>query len=267
MKFLKKASLAASIAAVSFAANAELVAMDEATMSAATGQAGIDLDVTLTGTNAVSVGEILYTDTDATDGGSLSLSNITVGTASGTLTINNAIDVTSDGIMNIATGAVSGLQIGVGSVDLVNTSGVNSGNLISDLNLTMDLGVSNTTIGKGTYDASGVFTADTKTVIDSQSAFKITSGSFSALDGNVGVSGITFDDNGGNVAVDTTMWADGAGFNIKVNSIVGDLTLGAVTLGGTTDGTTGVFTAGPSIGSVAISDIQMAGATITVSGH
>ena len=103
-------------------------------------------------------------------------------------------------------------------------------------------------------------------MIDSQSAFKITSGSFSALDGNVGVSGITFDDNGDNVAVDTTMWADGAGFNIKVNSIVGDLTLGAVTLGGTTDAS-GVFTAGPSIGSVAISDIQMAGATITVSGH
>ena len=80
MKFLKKASLAASIAAVSFAANAELVAMDEATMSAATGQAGIDLNITLEGANAISVGEILYTDTDATDGGSLSLSNITVGT-------------------------------------------------------------------------------------------------------------------------------------------------------------------------------------------
>ena len=265
MKFLKKASLAVSIAAVSFAANAELVAMDEATMSAATGQAGIDLNITLEGANAISVGEILYTDTDT--GGSLSLSTVTVGTASGTLTIENTIDITEDGIMNIATGAVSGLQIGVASVDLVNAAGANSGNLISGLSLSMDLGVSNTTIGKGTYDAAGVFTADTKTVIDSQSSFKITAGSLSALDGQVGVSGITFDNDGQNVEVDTTMWADASGFNIKVNSIAGDLTLGAVTLGGTTDATTGVFTAGPSIGSVGISNIQMAGATITVSGH
>jgi len=263
MKFLKKASLAVSIAAVSFAANAELVAMDEATMSAATGQAGIDLNITLEGANAISVGEILYTDTDT--GGSLSLSTVTVGTTSGTLTIENTIDITEEGIMNIATGAVSGLQIGVASVDLVNAAGANSGNLISGLNLSMELGASNTTIGKGTYDA-GVFTADSKTLIDSQSSFKITDGSLSALDGQVGVSGITFDDNGGNVQVDTTMWADASGFNIKVNSISGDLTLGAVTLGGTTDGN-GVFTAGPSIGSVGISNIQMAGATITVSGH
>ncbi|PCI48568.1 DUF6160 family protein [Thalassolituus oleivorans] len=267
MKFLKKASLAVSIAAVSFAANAELVAMDEATMSAATGQAGIDLNITLEGANAISIGEILYTDTDVADGGSLSLSTVTLGTASGTLTIENTIDITSDGIMKIATGAVSGLQIGVGSVDLVNAAGANSGNLISGLSLSMDLGVSSTTIGKGTYDAGGVFTADSKTLIDSQSSFKITDGSLSALDGQVGVSGITFDNDGQNVEVDTTMWADASGFNIKVNSIAGDLTLGAVTLGGTTDATTGVFTAGPSIGSVGISNIQMAGATITVSGH
>ncbi|WP_320820602.1 DUF6160 family protein [Thalassolituus sp.] len=253
MKFLKKASLAVSIAAVSFAANAELVAMDEATMSAATGQAGINLDITLEGANAISVGEILYTDTDT--GGSLSLSTVTVGTATGTLTIENVIDITEEGIMNIATGAVSGLQIGVGSVDLVNATGDNAGNLISGLSLSMDLGASNTTIGKGTYDAAGVFTADTKTVIDSQSSFKITDGSLSALDGQVGVSGITFDNDGANVEVDTTMWADANGFNIKVNSIAGDLTLGAVTLGGS------------SIGSVGISNIQMAGATITVSGH
>jgi hypothetical protein len=255
MKFLKKASLAVSIAAVSFAANAELVAMDEATMSAATGQAGINLDITLEGANAISIGEILYTDTDVADGGSLSLSTVTVGTDSGTLTIENVIDITEEGIMNIATGAVSGLQIGVGSVDLVNATGGNSGNLISGLSLSMDLGVSNTTIGKGTYDAAGVFTADTKTVIDSQSSFKITAGSLSALDGQVGVSGITFDNDGANVEVDTTMWADANGFNIKVNSIAGDLSLGAVTLGGS------------SIGSVGISNIQMAGATITVSGH
>ena len=259
MKFLKKASLAASIAAVSFAANAELVSMDEATMSAATGQAGINLDITLDGANAISIGEILYTDTDVADGGSLSLSTVTVGTDSGTLTIKNKIDITSDGIMNIATEAVSGLKIGVGSVDLVNAAGANSGNLISGLSLSMDLGVSNTTIGKGTYDAAGDFTADTKTVIDSQSSFKITAGSLSALDGQIGVSGITFDNDGQNVDVDTTMWADASGFNIKVNSIAGDLTLGAVTLGGTTDATTGVFTAGPSIGSVGISNIQKIG--------
>ena len=204
MKFLKKASLAASIAAVSFAANAELVSMDEATMSAATGQAGINLDITLDGANAISIGEILYTDTDVADGGSLSLSTVTVGTDSGTLTIKNKIDITSDGIMNIATEAVSGLKIGVGSVDLVNAAGANSGNLISGLSLSMDLGVSNTTIGKGTYDAAGDFTADTKTVIDSQSSFKITAGSLSALDGQIGVSGITFDNDGQNVDVDTT---------------------------------------------------------------
>jgi len=66
MKFLKKASLAAAIAAAPFAAQAELVAMDDATMSSTTGQAGVTIDITI-GATGITADSVTYTDTD-TDG-------------------------------------------------------------------------------------------------------------------------------------------------------------------------------------------------------
>jgi len=266
MKLLKKASLAASIAAVSFAANAELAVLDDAAMSEATGQAGIDLDITLEGTDAISIGEVLYTDTDT--GGSLSISNVAIGTTSTPITLSNVIDITADGVLTIdQVNDVNDLLITVGSVDLKGTGGENA-NLLSNVSLNMEVGASETAIGtNAAVDLDGVeatvavdgIDAGT-TVITSKGSFEIVDGTFSALDGNVVVSGVSFNnpnnlDGSNNVATDMTMWADTNGFNVKVNSIQGNLTLGSIELGGS------------SIGSVGISDIAMSGATITVSGH
>jgi hypothetical protein len=260
MKFLKKASLAASIAAVSFAANAELVAMDEMAMAAATGQAGIDLDIELSGTDAISIGSIVYTDTD-TDG-SLTIDTISVGAADGgVLTLTNAIDITADGDLQIVGGAVNGLLVSVGSVDL---SG--GANLVSDLSLNINMGESTTVISQAAAgDADGV--AENATKIDHTGSFQITDGSVDLLDGGIQISGIEVynmvDDGTGTmvkgaVTTDLVMWTDADALNIKAG-FEGSIELGSVTLGSSATAA--------SIGSVAINDLAMTGATIKVSGH
>lgn len=264
MKFLKKASLAASIAAVSFAANAELVAMDEMSMAAATGQAGIDLNIELTGTNAISIGSVVYTDTanaDGTDGGSLSISGIRLGVADnadgtdGVLTIANTIDINSDGDLVIGGSAVDGLLLGVDSVDL---SG--GANLVSDLAISMDLGASTTVISEAAAnDADGV--AEGATKIDHTGSFEITDGSVNLLDGGIQITGLKVynaaaADN--KVTTDLVMWTDTDALNIKAG-FQGTIELGSVVLGSNP--------AGASIGSVAINNLAMTGATIKISGH
>ena len=270
MKFLKKASLAASIAAVSFAANAELVAMDEMAMAAATGQAGIDLDIELTGTDAISIGSIVYTDTanaDGTDGGSLTIDTINIGVAdnadgsAGTLLLENTIDITSEGNLQIVGGAVDGLLLSVNSIDL---SG--GANLVSDLSLSINMGESTTIISQAAAgDADGV--AENATKIDHTGSFQITDGSVDLLDGGIQISGIEVynmvDDGTGTmvkgaVTTDLVMWTDTDALNIKAG-FEGSIELGSVTLGSSASAA--------SIGSVAINDLAMTGATIKVSGH
>jgi uncharacterized protein DUF6160 len=58
MKGLKKIALVTAIAAAPFAANAELTAMDDSAMSAATGQAGLTIDLSAN----VKIGEVAYQD-------------------------------------------------------------------------------------------------------------------------------------------------------------------------------------------------------------
>lgn len=242
MKFLKKVSLAASIAAVSVAANAEMVAMDEVSMSEATGQAGITLQMDV---GTITVGEVLYTDTD--EGGALSLDTLSISGAQ----MDYDIDILGDGTLQIArTNTVSGMTLSLGSVDVLGTSG-ESTNLLSGLSLNMDLGTSLTSI----YEATG---GDglSDTIIDMDSSFKINSGSVTLLNGAIGVGSITFDDGaGGMVTTSTTITADEQGLGIALNAISGDLTLGSVTVGGA------------SLGDLAISDLSMSNTTILVTGH
>jgi len=274
MKFLKKASLAVSIAAVSFAANAELVAMDEMAMAAATGQAGIDLDIQLQGTDAISIGSIVYTDTvdDSSDpsevgGGSLTIDTIKVGVADnadgskGTLLLTNAIDITSAGDLQIVGGAVNGLLLSVDSVDL---SG--GANLVSGLALEINMGQSSTVISQAAedvvgsgVDADGVDAGATK--ISHSGSFEIVDGSVNLLDGGIQISGLKVynaDAADNKVTTDVIMWTDTNALNIKAG-FQGSIELGSVALGSAADAA--------SIGSVAINDLAMTGATIKVSGH
>jgi len=285
MKFLKKATLAAAVAVAPFAAQAELKALDDAMMSATTGQAGVTIDMQLaagTGNSAaIRVGEVVYEDQ-----GQVSINNVQVGTATG-VTIRQTVDVNTDGslvivaggavtsggaadngIANNGIGDIAGLNVKLGAVNLQDSTGAQVGSsLVASANLNVDLGESVTTIRGGI--AADTFLNDAGnegdyTVIDQTSSLKLTSSGakgsdtsseISALGGNVGLVGLTFDDNGNNATISQKIWANSAGLNIKLESITGDLTVGAIELGGN------------SIGSVTVSDIVMAGVTQKIYGH
>lgn len=267
MKFLKKASLAASIAAVSFAANAELVAMDEMSMAAATGQAGIDLDISLTGTDAITIGEILYTDTadNDGDGGQLAITGVQVGVADAangdaqTITLLNKIDIKEDGSIVIDGSAtnVSGLQFSVANVETRTAAGVSAANLASNVSLTMNVIGSTTTIAQSGTDT---------TITMSGGSVDITDGSATLLNGAIGISGLQaynmVDDGTGTgtlvrtgLSTDATLTFNGNGIGISDLDLAGTIDIANVTVGGS------------SIGSLAISDLALNNATIQISGH
>ncbi|GAA6145417.1 DUF6160 family protein [Thalassolituus maritimus] len=255
MKFLKKASLAASIAAVSFAANAELVAMDEMAMAAATGQAGIDLDITLTGEEAISIGEVLYTDTagDATPGGgSLAISGIKLGSADGSaITLYNAIDIDETGsiIMDGSATSLTGLRLQVATVETRTSAGAAAANLVSGLDITMNVEGGVTTIAQ-----SG---ADT-TITSAGGSVEVTSGSMTLLNNAIGVSDLKVygvDGEGSGISTDATLVFNGSGVSITDLDLAGTIEIGDLALGGS------------SIGSVSISNIALNGAAVTISGH
>jgi len=156
MKFLKKASLAAAIAAAPFAAQAELVALDDATMSSTTGQAGVTIEIQL-GSDGIGIGQVEYTDE-----GSVLLQNINVKDSGGAgLNITQTIDVDANGNLLIGMSELNGLQVTMGggtaidagtgavtsnsAVALKSTAGAVT-ELVNDVNLVLDMGASTTTI-------------------------------------------------------------------------------------------------------------------------
>ena len=274
MKFLKKASLAASIAAVSFAANAELVAMDEMSMAAATGQAGIDLDISLTGANAISIGSILYRDTD-TDGGVL-IDGVTIGSATGgTVTLYNQIDIEENGDIVIGginpdTGVanVQDLVMSIGDISTVGATydGVTmnaddtallgmGANLVGASTIYMTLTSGTTTIGQDDTDT---------TIVMSGGSVEITSNGtdqntdVTLLNNAIGLKGLQVyrtDGVGSGISTDATLVFNDNGISITNVNLAGTISVSSVELGGS------------SIGSLAISDIALNGAAITISGH
>ena len=74
MKSFKQLALAAAVLSASFMAQAELKSMDDASMSAVTGQAGISIAGDFSGT----VGNVAYIDDLGAGGGQLNLSGITM---------------------------------------------------------------------------------------------------------------------------------------------------------------------------------------------
>src|SRR5690606_40820408 len=281
MKFLKKASLAAAIAAASISAQAGMVALDDETMAATTGQAGVTIELNLqTGTGndaAVKVGGIDYTDD-----GQIQIDNVWVGTENPAgIIIKQDIDVEANGQLKIKVDPVTGLKVGVGAVYLAartgagtasdpyvytQADGTNSEALVGNVNLGIDLGPSTTLIGaKSTFAAAdvakvtGAGVTDASMVISSDSSLKITSGSLEALGGGVKVRNLTFDDNGNNAVIKQKIFASDKGLNIVMESITGDLRIGDITLG--------KAASAASIGSVTVSDIVLAGVTQTIYGH
>lgn len=265
MKTLTKTTLAAAIAVASFGANAELKAMDDAVLSGVTGQAGVTIDIKLqpeANKDVVSVGEVKYTDE-----GSVSIKNIKVNTADGdALTISQTIDVNSDGELVTGMSILDNkmLKVEVGSVDLESAAGTTTANVASDVVLNVGLGQTDTIIGKkgsGSFVAANVPASageDGKTLIKSTTSIEIKDSSLNAVDGNIKIGGLSFNQGGvGNKAsVTQYIWANDNGVNIQMSSIQGDLTVGSLSFG-----------TKPSIGSVSVSNIEMAGLTQTIYGH
>jgi len=268
MKFLKKASLAVSIAAVSFAANAELVAMDEIAMAAATGQAGIDLDITLKGEEAIKIGEVLYTDTagDATPGGgSLAISNIRVGTTNPNgIVLYNAIDIDENGsiIIDSQQTDLQGLRLRVGTVETRDSNGDAAANLVSDLDVTMNVEGGTTTIAQSGTDT---------TITSVGGSVQVTEGSMTLLNGAIGVADLTVysvdavTGEIGGISTDSTLTFNGDGIAITDLNLAGTIEIGTLSIGANTAAEGNP--ANNVIGSLAISDLQLNGAEIRISGH
>jgi hypothetical protein len=283
MKFLKKASLAASIAAVSFAANAELVAMDEMSLAAATGQAGIDIDVSLTGTEAISIGEVLYRDTDT--GGGLSVSDITLGSANGsTITLFNKVDIEENGDIVIDSSETSliGMKLSIGGVYTVTDDYAGDSNNDNVIN-SLDAGVAANLVGdtdifmniKG--GTSKITQTDTNTVIEMRE------GSVEITSDDLGDTNISLLNNAVTLGKLQVYGADGVGSGISTQAdltfsdngvsignlnLAGTIKIGELGLGGVTTTVDDVEVFTPSvIGSLEISNIVLSGAQITISGH
>ncbi|SDW62091.1 DUF6160 family protein [Marinobacter mobilis] len=104
MKGLKKIALATAVAAVPFAAQAELKAMDDATLGSVTGQSGITIELAAN----VSVGEVAYQDDGFLAITGLSIGGATPGTALDDIKLT--IDVAGAGGAGVGAGPTAGLM-------------------------------------------------------------------------------------------------------------------------------------------------------------
>jgi len=177
MKLFQKSALAVAIAAVPFLSVNAMEALDDATLSEMTGQAGVTIETTVDGTNGITIGSIEYTDTGsgATGGGSLVINGVNPGDAGVTLqgqvwngtdwengnsTTAQTIDIDEYGNLITETKAVDGFRVGtdangddinigaqkisVGQVLLRSaaqqTAGEGGAQLVSGLEMTMESG-------------------------------------------------------------------------------------------------------------------------------
>lgn len=137
MKSFKQLALAAAVLSASFMAQAELKSMDDASMSAVTGQAGISIAGDFSGT----VGNVAYID----DGNKLNLSGITMSGFAIADANPLTVDVINDaGVQKLEIGlpamtgtvTVSNINIGGNYAGGTLTGGTSIGGLaISDINM------------------------------------------------------------------------------------------------------------------------------------
>lgn len=199
MKLLKKASLAAAIAAAPFAAQA-LQPLDDVTLSNATGQAGVTIEIDIDG-SGISVGEIEYTDE-----GSVLLQDIRVSNVNN---LTQTIDVDANGNLAIGVTGVTGMQVSIGDT-AADTSGNSSAlalrstggattEVVNNIDMTLNLGQSETFIfnleqaGNSVTFANGdvVNTADLPASAQVGSVAILSRSAIEITDMNVGAFGYT----------------------------------------------------------------------------
>lgn len=130
MKGLKKIALATAVAAVPFAAQAELKALDDVSMGDVTGQSGITVELAAN----VTVGEIAYQDADANEtGGFLVIDTLTIGGAAPGTALDDVkltIDVAGANGAGVGAGPTAGLM----GADYLATAVPGAGGTWSDSN-------------------------------------------------------------------------------------------------------------------------------------
>lgn len=210
MKTFQKIALVSAIAAAPFAAQAELVSMDDALMGDTTGQAGVTVEIEL-GATGITIDSVTYTDTGsgATGGGSVELENISI---TGLGKLKQTIDVNEGGdLLMTTTAPTADVIIGLGNnaaditgaqsaLKLVAADGSES-EVINNLNMTVALGSSTTTIknlgnagsaGLGPLSGAGVADTATSTYSTNTSSMAIQmSSSLEIKDLDLGVFGYT----------------------------------------------------------------------------
>jgi len=117
MNTFSKLALVTAIAAASFAANAELKAMDDASMSAATGQAGLTIELDAT----VDIGEIAYQD-----GGFLAMSDLHIGGMAPGSRLDNikmTVDVAGTGGGDLGVAALGQTYLAAAGANIAGSTG------------------------------------------------------------------------------------------------------------------------------------------------
>ncbi len=265
MKGLKRNIIASSvIASIASTANAELKQLDDSLMGQVTGQAGITIELQ----TQIDVGSLVVIDE-----GNLSMNNIHIGGAGGTVLDNMTIDIDinadGDAVLNLT--ALDGsnkidFEASIGSIELNGLGGENlllasnlavqgfiasanmtvdtatsslnitAGARITDLDLDIDflgMGIRNVTIGSD--NSLGLITDPTNAAINaSTGAMYLTARVYSAANSHA---------------------ASGQALTIDVDAFEQDLTIGALELGGA------------SIGSFAIQDEVISNTHMQVYGH
>lgn len=259
MKGLKKLALISAISAASFAAQAEMKSLDDATMGTLTGQAGVTIELE----TQVSIGEFRYTDE-----GTFAVSNITLGGANGALPGSTAllddmyidIDVEADGDAFISVHSISGAPI--------------------DWSLSFDSaelrGTSDSTVLFSGFSAIG-YLAQLDIRVDTATDTLIADIGFSVENLNVnmdflavGIQGLTVHGTGWNngtgsgldrfsfaqITMGTKANRNGVtSLAVTIPNFAADIDIAAVNIGGT------------SIGSIALDDLVISNTSMVIYGH
>jgi len=258
MKGLKKLALVSAISAASFAAQAELKSLDDATMGTLTGQAGVTIELE----TQVSIGEFSYTDE-----GTFAVKNINIGGAApGSLLddLKITVDIAADGDAIIDIKSVSGAPVDFGvsfaEAELRGTAGEQT-TLMSNFSMVGALGGVNMTVDTGTDTliATVLFAVSDLDVDVDFLAVGIKDLTIKGANSDGSMPAIST----GSPAYDQfarakmTMGASAAGdaLVVTVDTFAADINIGAVEIGGT------------SIGSVAMNDLVVSNTSMKIYGH
>jgi len=264
MKGLKKIALATAVAAMPFAAHADLKALDDTAMGNVTGQAGVTIELE----TKVSIGQFVYTDEGSFTVNDIVLGGSGVAGGPGTDLLDDLyidIDVEADGDAVIHVGSLSGQPIDWGmtasSMELVAADGSESTTLVSNLSGWGMLGALDIRVDTAT-DILNLDVAFNVMQMDFDVEFlgigirdmAIMGGQF--FEGDTGAAGMfavanvdVYKGNGFGASTATDV------LRIDINDITMDMSIGAIEIGGT------------SIGSIAMDNLTISDTRLAVYGH